>query len=56
MDVNSIMSNWTTKQGYPVISASLNSEYKLVLRQNRFLSTGNVPEEEVTYLQYRGSI
>jgi len=46
IDVTAIMTNWTTKQGYPVITATLNDENKLVLRQNRFLATGVVPEAE----------
>lgn len=39
VDVGSTMKNWTEKQGFPVITASLNDAGNLVLRQNRFLSS-----------------
>jgi len=45
IDVGTTMKNWTEEQGYPVITASLNEDGKLVLRQNRFLSSC-VPNEE----------
>ena len=44
-DVAKIMSNWVLKQGFPVVSVE-EKEDSIVVRQNRFLSTGDPTKEE----------
>ena len=49
MDVSKIMANWTLKVGFPVIDVKESGDGKVELKQNRFLSTGDVkPEEDET--------
>lgn len=43
--VNKMMENWTAKIGFPVIDVEFN-DTNLVITQSRFLSTGDVTEEE----------
>ena len=43
--VATIMRGWTRQQGFPLITAKRNGN-KLILRQNRYLSSGNSEESE----------
>ncbi|KAK7202520.1 peptidase family M1-domain-containing protein [Myxozyma melibiosi] len=45
IDVNSIMSEWITKIGFPVVTVT-ESETGVSLRQDRFLAAGDVKPEE----------
>ncbi|KAK9476709.1 peptidase family M1-domain-containing protein [Lipomyces japonicus] len=45
VDVNTIMAEWITKIGFPVITVS-ESESGVTLRQDRFISSGDVTPEE----------
>lgn len=47
--VNKMMENWTGKIGFPIVNVEFN-ENNLVVTQSRFLSTGDVTEEEDTTL------
>lgn len=48
-DVASLMEVWTTKVGYPVVSVTENTDSTLTIKQNRFLTTGDVkPEDDTT--------
>ncbi|CEH17992.1 leucyl aminopeptidase [Ceraceosorus bombacis] len=51
LDVARIMSNWILKIGYPVITVEEKQD-SIVVRQNRFLSTGDVKPEEDETLWY----
>jgi len=46
LDVAETMRNWTEVQGFPVVTASLNDDGHLVLRQDRFLSSCTPNEEQ----------
>jgi aminopeptidase 2 len=45
-DVKEIARNWTTKVGFPVVSATATADGKVKVRQDRFLATGDVKDEE----------
>ncbi|EGV59941.1 hypothetical protein PSN45_002334 [Yamadazyma tenuis] len=45
--ISSMMNHWVTKIGFPLINVELNGK-DLVLTQSRFLSTGDVKEEDDT--------
>ena len=46
-DVSKVMESWTKKVGFPVISVSEKPEAKSIsVKQNRFLRTGDVKDEE----------
>ena len=48
-DVTSVMNVWTKQIGFPVVKVEENENGKVILTQNRFLSTGDVkPEEDKT--------
>ncbi|KAK9478829.1 peptidase family M1-domain-containing protein [Lipomyces japonicus] len=49
-DISTLMNSWTKKVGYPIITVTENSDGKsITVRQNRFLSSGDVkPEEDET--------
>lgn len=51
LDVAKIMSNWTLKVGFPIISVEETAE-GLKVKQNRFLSTGDPKPEEDETLWY----
>ncbi|KAL9931881.1 hypothetical protein V8E36_009196 [Tilletia maclaganii] len=51
LDVGKIMGPWVLKQGFPVITVT-EQEDAIVVRQNRFLSTGDVKPEEDETLWY----
>lgn len=46
VDVNKIMSNWTLKIGFPLVTVTEKENGDVVLRQDRFLSTGDVTDAE----------
>ncbi|KAF8935331.1 hypothetical protein BGZ47_009981 [Haplosporangium gracile] len=46
MDVPGFMRKWTRQTGYPVLSITELDESTILVRQNLFLSTGDVREEE----------
>ncbi|CAN6663971.1 alanine/arginine aminopeptidase [Trichomonascus vanleenenianus] len=48
-DVVSVMDVWTRKVGYPVVSVTEKDAHNITVKQNRFLTTGDVkPEEDTT--------
>ncbi|KAK0521743.1 Aminopeptidase 2 mitochondrial [Tilletia horrida] len=51
LDVGKIMGPWVLKQGFPVITVSEKDD-AITVRQNRFLSTGDVKPEEDETLWY----
>ncbi|KAF9200704.1 Aminopeptidase 2 mitochondrial, partial [Haplosporangium sp. Z 27] len=46
VDVPGFMSKWTRQTGYPVLTITELDESTILVRQNLFLSTGDVQEEE----------
>ncbi|WFD34664.1 Aminopeptidase 2 mitochondrial [Malassezia cuniculi] len=49
VDVPAIMDNWVLRQGFPVLTVTDAGSGRVNIRQNRFLSTGDVrPEEDET--------
>lgn len=46
IDVNKVMSNWTLKIGYPLVTVSEKENGDVVLRQDRFLATNDATPEE----------
>ncbi|KAF9964033.1 hypothetical protein BGZ70_007013 [Mortierella alpina] len=46
VDVPEFMNKWTRQTGYPVLSVTELDESTIMVRQNLFLSTGDVREEE----------
>ncbi|KAF5116684.1 hypothetical protein DV454_001537 [Geotrichum candidum] len=46
VDVNAVMSTWTLKIGFPLITVTEKENGDVVLRQDRFLSTGDATESE----------
>lgn len=46
IDVNSVMSTWTLKIGFPLVTVTEKENGDVVLRQDRFLSTGDATPEE----------
>ncbi|KAF9274027.1 Aminopeptidase 2 mitochondrial [Mortierella alpina] len=46
VDVPGFMNKWTRQTGYPVVSITELDESTILVRQNLFLSTGDVKEEE----------
>lgn len=46
VDVNAAIGTWTLKIGFPIISVTEKENGDIVLRQDRFLSTGDLTEEE----------
>ncbi|KAI7822147.1 lysine aminopeptidase ApsA [Gamsiella multidivaricata] len=50
VDVPGFMRKWTRQTGYPVLSITELDESTIVVRQNLFLSTGDVHDEEDTLL------
>lgn len=51
LDVSKIMNNWTRKIGFPVLTIE-ETDDGLKIRQNRFLSTGDIKPEEDETLWY----
>ncbi|PKI82777.1 Aminopeptidase 2 mitochondrial [Malassezia vespertilionis] len=50
-DINALMSNWILKQGFPVLTVSVEGD-AIRVRQNRFLDTGDpTPGEDATLWQ-----
>ena len=48
-DISSVASIWTKHVGYPVLTVAENTDNSITIRQNRFLTTGDVkPEEDKT--------
>ncbi|OZJ06731.1 hypothetical protein BZG36_00345 [Bifiguratus adelaidae] len=47
-DVSSFMENWTKEVGFPVINVDQGSSSEIQIRQQRYLSTGDVKESEDT--------
>lgn len=46
VDVNKVMSTWTLKIGFPLVTVIEKENGDVVLRQDRFLSSGDVKNEE----------
>lgn len=46
VDVNAAIGTWTLKVGFPLITVTENDNGDVVLRQDRFLGSGDVTEEE----------
>lgn len=51
LDIQRIMKNWILKQGFPVITVEEGQD-SITVRQNRFLSTGDVKPDEDETLWY----
>ncbi|ERS96566.1 uncharacterized protein SPSK_01011 [Sporothrix schenckii 1099-18] len=48
-DVNTLMSSWIEKIGFPVVAVTEGADGQLAIKQSRFLSTGDVmPEDDGT--------
>ncbi|KAF9174875.1 hypothetical protein BGX20_009365 [Mortierella sp. AD010] len=50
VDVPGFMSKWTRQTGYPVLSVTELDESTILVRQNLFLSTGDVQDDEDTLI------
>lgn len=47
LDINAYMNNWTSKIGFPIVTVKENAESgDVTIRQDRFLATGDVTDEE----------